>query len=142
MSRNHPNEPFARYADDAVVHCRSEAEAEQLKAELQERFAEVGLELHPTKTRIVYCKDSNRTESYSNMSFDFLGYTFRPRKAVNKNGGYFVSFSPAVSGKAQTAIREKLHEMHLVRRTDLALEEIAHRINPLLRGWLNSMILT
>ncbi len=136
MSRNHPNEPFARYADDAVAHCRSEAEAEQLKVGLQARFAEVGLELHPTKTRIVYCQDSRRRKSYSNMSFDFLGYTFRPRLAMNKNGEYFVGFAPAVSARAQTAMRQKLHELHLVRRTDLALEAIARRINPLLRGWI------
>ena len=136
MSRNHPDEPFARYADDAVVHCRSEAEAERLKAELQTRFAEVGLELHPTKTRIVYCQDSNRKGSYPNTSFDFLGYTFQPRRAMSKKGVYFVSFAPAVSRKAQTAMRQKLHEMHLVRRTDMALEEIARRINPIVRGWI------
>lgn len=136
MSRNHPDEPFARYADDAVVHCRSEAEAERLKAELGERFAEVGLELHPTKTRVTYCRDSNRKGSYPNTGFDFLGYTFRPRFAQSKDGRYFVSFSPAVSHKAQTAFRQKVHELHLVRRTDLALEEIARRINPILRGWI------
>ena len=136
MSSNHPDEPFVRYADDAVVHCRSEAEAEQLKAELQARFAEVGLELHPTKTRIVYCQDSNRRGSYPNTSFDFLGYTFRPRLVKSKNGRYFVGFTPAVSAKAQTAMRQKIHELHLVRRTDLALEDLARRINPLLRGWI------
>ena len=136
MSRNHPDEPFARYADDAVVHCRSEAEAERLKAELQTRFAEVGLELHPIKTRIVYCQDSSRRGSYPNTSFDFLGYTFRPRLAVSRSGRCFVSFAPAVSGKAQTAMRQKLHEMHLIRRTDLALEDLARRINPILRGWI------
>ena len=136
MSRNHPEEPFARYADDAVVHCRSEAEAERLKAELQERFAEVGLELHPTKTRIVYCRDSNRQGSCPNTSVDFLGYPFQPRLAQSKDGRYFVSFSPAVSRKAQTALRQKVNEMHLVRRTDLALEDIARMINPIVRGWI------
>ena len=136
MSRNHPDKPFARYADDAVVHCRSEADAERLKAELQARLAEVGLELHPTKTRVIYCQDSNRKRSYPNTSFDFLGYTFQPRQVTNKNGEYFVSFAPAVSRKAQTAMRQKLHEMHFVRRTDLALEDIARQINPIVRGWI------
>ena len=135
MTRNHPNEPFARYADDAVVHCRSEAQAERLKAELEVRFGEVGLELHPTKTRIVYCQDSNRKGSYSSVSFDFLGYSFQPRFAQGKDGRSFVSFSPAVSRKAQTALRQKLREMHLTRRTDLALEDIARMVNPIIRGW-------
>lgn len=136
MVRHHPDAPFARYADDAVVHCRSAAAAAQLHADLATRFAAVGLELHPTKTRIVYCQDSNRTEAHAHTSFDFLGYTFRPRLAINKDGGYFVSFAPAISGKAQTAIRQRLHDLHLARRTDLALEEIARRMNPLVRGWI------
>ena len=136
MVRHHPDEPFARYADDAVVHCRSAAAAAQLQADLATRFAAVGLELHPTKTRIVYCQDSNRTEAHAHTSFDFLGYTFRPRLAINRDGGYFVSFAPAISGKAQTAIRQRLHDLHLARRTDLALEEIARRMNPLVRGWI------
>ena len=134
MARTHPSEPFARYADDAVVHCRSAAEAERLKAALQDRFAEVGLELHPTKTRIVYCRDSNRTGSYPHTRFDFLGYTFQPRLAQSKDGRSFVSFAPAVSRKAQTALRQKLQAMHLVRRTDLALEDLARLINPIVRG--------
>ena len=135
MSRNHPDEPFARYADDAVVHCRNEAEAEGLKAQLEERFAEVGLELHPTKTRIVYCQDSNRKKSYPNTSLDFLGYTFKPRLSQSKEGKYFVSFSPAVSRKAQTALWQKLYDTHILRRTDLNLEEIARVVNPIIRGW-------
>ena len=96
----------------------------------------MGLELHPTKTRTVFCKDSNRKESYSNTSFDFLGYTFGPRLIRDRNGKYFVGFTPAVSGKAQTAMRQRLHDLHLVRRTDLAIEEIAQMINPILRGWI------
>ena len=135
MARTHPAEPFARYADDAVGHCRSAAEAERLKAALQARFAEVGLELHPTKTRIVYCRDSNRTGSYPHTRFDFLGYTFQPRLAQSQEGRYFVSFAPAVSRKAQTALRQKRQAMHLVRRTDLALEDLARLINPIVRGW-------
>ena len=136
MARNHPNKPFARYADDAVVHCQSEAEAEQLKAELQARFAEVGLELHPTKTRVAYCRDSNRKGSYPNVRFDFLGYTFKPRFARSKDGKHFVSFGPAVSQKAQTALWQKLHKRHLLRRTDMALEDLARIINPIIRGWI------
>ena len=136
MARNHPEQPFARYADDGVVHCRTEAQAEGLKAELVQRFAECGLELHPTKTRVVYCQDSNRRKKHENISFDFLGYGFRPRLSMNKTGGYFVSFAPAVSSSAQKAMRETMHEWRLVRRTDTTIEEIARRINPIVRGWM------
>ncbi|WP_207953465.1 reverse transcriptase domain-containing protein [Paenibacillus agricola] len=86
-----------RYADDAVIHCHSKMAAEQLKAELEERLRECGLELHPVKTRIVYCKDDNRRLDHSEIAFDFLGYTFRPRRAKNREGTYFISFIPGAS---------------------------------------------
>src|SRR6266852_1136577 len=79
MARTHPDLPWCRYADDGLVHCRSEQEAIALKAELYARLAACGLELHPTKTKIVYCKDGKRQGTYPNVKFDFLGYCFRPR---------------------------------------------------------------
>jgi len=136
MVRAHPDKPLARYADDAVVHCRTEADATGLKADLEQRLAECGLELHPDKTRVVYCKDSNRGESHPNTSFDFLGYTFRPRPAKSKSGAYFVSFAPAVSRKAQTAMQEEVHSWRLYRRSGSNLMDLARRVNPVVRGWI------
>ena len=92
--------PFERYADDAIVHCRTEVEAQQVRAAIAARLRECGLELHPEKTKIVYCKDDDRRRTYPNEKFDFLGYTFRPRRSKNRKGKYFINFSPAVSDKA------------------------------------------
>jgi len=97
MERNYPRNPFCRYADDGITHCRTEAEAKLLLKALDARFKECGLELHPEKTKIVYCKDDDRVGDYPNISFDFLSYTFRPRRAKNRYGKFFVSFLPGVS---------------------------------------------
>src|SRR5437763_7008446 len=99
MRREHPDIPFERYADDAICHCRSEAQALELRQALEKRFADCKLQLHPQKTKVVYCKDANRPGQYPERSFDFLGYTFRPRLASNHHGERFVAFIPAVSKK-------------------------------------------
>ena len=137
MGREHPDLPWCRYADDGLVHCRSEQEAEALKATLQARLAECQLELHPTKTKIIYCRDSNRNGAYPNVMFDFLGYCFRPRKAENKRTGkLFCSFAPAASPSALKSMREKIRDLEIRRRTDVSMGDIARKINPLLRGWI------
>jgi group II intron reverse transcriptase/maturase len=137
MQREHPDLPWCRYADDGLVHCRSELEAEALKATLQARLVECQLELHPTKTKIVYCRDSNRNGVYPNVMFDFLGYCFRPRKAENKRSGkLFCSFAPAVSPSALKSMRETIRDLEIRRRTDVSMGDIALKINPLLRGWI------
>ncbi len=137
MGREHPDLPWCRYADDGLVHCRSEQEAEALKATLQARLAECQLELHPTKTKIIYCRDSNRNGAYPNVMFDFLGYCFRPRKAENKRTGkLFCSFAPAASASALKSMREKIRDLEIRRRTDVSMGDIARKINPLLRGWI------
>ena len=100
MRRKYPTIPFERYADDAICHCQSEAQALEFRQALEQRFAECKLQLHPQKTKIVYCKDANRSGQYPERAFDFLGYTFRPREAVNRNGKRFTAFLPAVSKKA------------------------------------------
>ncbi|WP_240479541.1 reverse transcriptase domain-containing protein [Pseudoalteromonas rubra] len=105
MQKYHPQLKWCRYADDGLVHCRSEAEAKQMLAVLNQRFSECGLALHPDKTRIAYCKDGKRKGRYEHISFDFLGYTFRPRVVKNsKRNSIFVSFTPAVSKSAQKAM--------------------------------------
>jgi RNA-directed DNA polymerase len=94
MATHHPSLPFERYADDILCHCHSEAQARDLWRVLEQRFADCGLELHPEKTKIVYCKDDDRRGHSPNEKFDFLGYTFRPRRSKNRWGKYFVNFSP------------------------------------------------
>ena len=90
--------PLSEYADDAVIHCKSKQEAENIKASLKERLKEVGLELHEKKTSIVHCWDSKRKKTKGEKrSFDFLGYTFCPRPAKNKKGEMFIGFLPAIS---------------------------------------------
>ena len=137
MTRTHPGLPWCRYADDGLVHCRSEQEAEALKAELQARLAECGLEMHPTKTKIVYCKDGKRKGRYSNVTFDFLGYQFRPRMVrSSRNNELFCSFTPAVSPSALKAIRSTVRDLNIRQRTQRSLDDIASMLNPLLRGWI------
>ncbi len=138
MARNHPDCPFERYADDAVVHCKTRQQAEVVLAGIAVRMAEVGLRLHPDKTRIVYCKDSNRRGEHEHTSFTFLGYAFRPREARNsKDGGYFTSFSPAISPEALKAKSDRLRELRIHRHTNLSLAGLARWLNPIVAGWMN-----
>ncbi len=137
MDREHPDKPFARYADDAVVHCKSKEDAEGLRNSLGKRLMECNLELHPTKTRIVYCKDDHRKGNYPEDKFDFLGYTFRPREARSKYGILFTSFIPAVSNKAKKAIQQAIHDWRLHLMSDKTLDDISRMYNPKIRGWAN-----
>jgi group II intron reverse transcriptase/maturase len=137
MRRNMTSCPFARYADDAVAHCRSERQAERVKELLDERFAACGLELHPKKTRIVYCKDSNRRGEHPVTQFTFLGFTFRAREAVSPRGVHFTSFLPGVSREAQQRMRQQIRDWHLSRQTQGTLAEFSAGYNATLRGWWN-----
>jgi RNA-directed DNA polymerase len=138
MARTYPDLPWCRYADDGLIHCRNEQEAHALKAALQARLRECCLEMHPTKTRIVYCKDGKRRGGYPSIKFDFLGYCFRPRWVRNsRNNSFFCGFNPAVSPSALKSMRAKIRELGFRSRTELSLAELAERINPLLRGWIN-----
>ena len=137
MVREFPDIPWARYADDGIAHCVSLKQAEYLLSKLKERFVKCGLELHPDKTKIVYCKDDDRKGNYGNTSFDFLGYTFRPRGAKNKYGKYFTSFLPAISDKAKKAIRKKVRGWKLQLKPEKSLQDIANILNSQIWGWLN-----
>ena len=136
MDREHPDCPFERYADDGVIHCNSEHQARNLLASVAERLGALGLELHPDKTKIVYCKDASRRGNFEHTSFDFLGYTFRGRRARGPRG-LFVSFSPAMSNKAKQAIGKKIRDWHLNRRSGTDLSGLAWEINAQVRGWIN-----
>jgi RNA-directed DNA polymerase len=135
MARACPAVTFERYCDDVVVHCRSKARAEFIRDKIAARLAECGLELHPVKTRLVYCKDSGRSGSFEQEQFTFLGYTFRPRLAKSRAGHFFVSFSPAVSREALTRIRRTIRGWRIHRRSDMTFAEIVDHINTYVAGW-------
>jgi group II intron reverse transcriptase/maturase len=137
MQRTNPTCPFARYADDAVVHCRNRKQAEQVMRSIALRLAECGLTMHPEKSQIVYCKSSGRNASYPHVQFTFLGFTFRPRRAVNSQGRRFTSFSPGVSVDALKRMRKEVRGWRIHRRTATTLAELAKQYNPVLRGWWN-----
>ncbi len=137
MVKEFPSIPWTRYADDGIAHCVSLKQAKYLKRRLQERFIAYGLELNLEKTRIVYCKDDDRKGNHEHTSFDFLGYTFRPRLAKNKCGKFFVSFLPAIGEKAKKAIRKEVRSWKLQFKTDKDLWDIANMFNKKIQGWIN-----
>jgi len=137
MVREFPTIAFERFADDAVIHCVSERQARFVRDALARRLVDVGLELHPDKTRIVYCKNSNRRGTYENVSFVFCGYTFRPRKTANQNQRVaFTGFLPAVSPGKLSEMSRRAASWRLHRRVNLTLDDLAAEVNPVLRGWL------
>ena len=137
MQRSHSNSPFARYADDAVVHCRTLTQAEELMQSIASRLEECELTMHPEKSKIVYCKDSYRRGNYQQVQFTFLGFTFRPRRAHSKHGRVFTSFLPGVSKDALKAMRQKVRGWRFHRQTSAKLVELAWQCNPTIRGWWN-----
>jgi group II intron reverse transcriptase/maturase len=137
MAREHPGVPFERYADDAVVHCVNRGQAERLVWAIGDRMSQVGLRLHPDKTKIVYCKDSNRRATYEHTAFTFLGYTFRPRAARHeRQRKTFTSFAPAISKEALKKISVTVRRWRLDRKTGHTLADLARWINPIVRGWM------
>jgi RNA-directed DNA polymerase len=137
MRKTHPAVPFERFADDVIAHCASEGQAQVVKRSIEARLKRCKLEPHPDKTKIVYCKDDDRRGTYPHEKFDFLGYTFRPRRSKNRWGKYFINFSPAVSNQAATKMRQTMRRWRLHLRSDKALDDLARMWNPVLRGWIN-----
>jgi RNA-directed DNA polymerase len=136
MAREFPTIQFERYVDDAVVHCVSKAQAVMVARAIASRMVEVGLRLHPDKTRIVYCKDGNRQGSHEHTAFTFLGYTFRARGARTRTGKVFTSFAPAISKEALKKISVTVRRWRLDRKTGQTLVDLARWINPIVRGWM------
>jgi RNA-directed DNA polymerase len=128
---------FCRYADDGVIHCKSREQAAFVLRQLAERFRQCGLELHSEKTHIVYCRDINRPAEFPTTQFTFLGYTFRPRKAVDKYGRVYVNFAPAVSRDALRVMRQTIQGWHLQLKCDKQIDDLSRMVNPVLRGWMN-----
>ena len=138
MEREAPAVQFERYADDIVIHVNSQEEAEKLKARLQIRLEECKLRLNPDKTCLAYCKKSKRQGNHSNVSFTFLGYLFKPRSAVCKTSGqFYTNFLPAVGGKGKSKIRDRIKRTKILTTTQIEIEEVAKRLNPIVQGWCN-----
>lgn len=136
LAKYHPNAPFERYADDSITHCRTREEAERLRDAISQRLAACGLELNLQKTKIVYCKDDDRRGSHEHEKFTFLGYEFRPRRAKNYKGKFFISFLPAISDKAARNIREEMRRWKIHLRSDKKIDDLARMFNPMIRGWV------
>ena len=137
MMKQFPTIPWERYADDGVTHCTSLKQAKYLQRRLEERFKQCGLELNLEKTKIVYCKDDDRKGNYPNITFDFLGYTFRPRHSSSKYGKFFTNFLPAMSEKAKKAIRKEVRGWKLQLKVDKDLWDISNMFNKKIQGWIN-----
>ena len=137
VRRELPSIPFCRYADDGLLHCRSRRQAEYVMKRITDRFRECGLEIHPDKSSIVYCQDRNRTEQHQRISFDFLGYTFRPRRCVDRRGHVHPNFLPAISRPSKKEINRTIRGWHLQLKNEKTLSDLSRMFNPVLRGWLN-----
>lgn len=132
-----PKVPFCRYADDGVLHCQSKRQAEEVMKRISVRLRECGLEIHPEKSRIVYCKDNNRRGEYEDISFDFLGFTFRPRRCVSSTRGIHPNFLPAISRASKKEINRQIRGWHIQLKNDKTLQDLSNMFNPVLRGWYN-----
>jgi RNA-directed DNA polymerase len=138
MRREFPSVLFCRYADDGLIHCKSKKQAVFVLARLTERLMEVGLEIHPEKSRLVYCKDKNRKGGeLETVSFTFLGYTFQPRRCVNGKGIVHPNFLPAVSRDAKKAMHRKIRSWHMQLANDKEIDDLSRMFNPILHGWKN-----
>lgn len=137
MEIHFPGVLFARYADDLVIHCISEKQANIILSAVRKRLSECFLDLHPTKTKIIYCKDNWRNGTYKVTNFNFLGYTFRPRMVKTKYGNIMTAFTPAIGDKVRKIIQERIRNWKIHLLSHAEIEEIACSINPVLRGWLN-----
>jgi hypothetical protein len=136
MRSTHPDVPFERYADDIVAHCKTEKQAQQVLESIKLRLARCRVEVHPAKTRIVYCKDDDRRGRHPEEKSTFLGSTFRPRRSKNRWGKFFVNFTPAVSNDAAKKMPQEMRRWHVNLRSDKAIDDLARMWNPVLRGWI------
>lgn len=138
LEKSHPSVKYVRYADDAILHCRSKQQAEYVLRNLNKRMGACGLELHPEKTKLVYCKDYRRQESHSTVKFDFLGFSFQPRTTMSKKTGkLFLGFDCAISISSKKRIAEKMKELDIPHLTHRSIVGVAQFLEPYIRGWVN-----
>ena len=132
-----PKIPFCRYADDGLLHCVTKRQAEFVMTQIVRRFQECGLEIHPSKSRIVYCRDTNRRGNHDHISFDFLGFTFRPRRCVSEKRGVHPNFLPAISRASKKEINRQIRSWHMQLKNEKSIRDLSNMFNPVLRGWRN-----
>jgi len=138
LEQTHPTVSYVRYADDAILHCRNKAQAEEVLETLKERMQSCGLELHPEKTKIVYCKDYRRQENHETVKFDFLGYSFQPRSTMSKRTGkLFLGFDCAISIGSKKRIADKMKELNIDHLSHKSIVGVAKFLEPYIRGWIN-----
>jgi len=137
VRRKMPSILFCRYADDGILHCKSQQQAEYVLQAIGQRFQECGLTIHPEKSGIIYCKDQNRHDEFERISFDFLGYTFRPRRCVDRQGIVHPNFLPAISNSSKKAITQEIRSWHIQLKNDKSLKDIAEMFGAELRGWIH-----
>lgn len=132
-----PEVKMVRYADDMIVHCRTEREAEFLLDKIRKRLARCGLRVHPEKTKIVYCKKSGRALEGKPVQFDFLGFSFLPMITRLKRGGFFLQYDCKMSRKSKSRILKDLRDMELHKKSRSNIQDLAIQLNPKIRGWIN-----
>ncbi len=137
LEKNYPQLQFVRYADDAIIHCRYQAEAEKVLSAIKQRMLDCGLEVNERKSKIVYCKNANRKGTYKVVKFDFLGFTFQPRPTSTRAGQMFLGFDCAISTKSKKKITEVFCKSNFQRQTESDITRIAEEFNPRIRGWIN-----
>ena len=138
LSIKYPEISFVRYADDAIIHCRTQSEAEVVLKAIGDRVSECKLQLHEKKTKIAYCKDYRRKEKFENVKFDFLGFSFKPQSMKSKlNKGMFLGFDLSISKASRSKIVDEIRKTNLHRWTTARIEDIAEVLNPKIRGWIN-----
>ena len=138
LDQTHPAVRYVRYADDAVLHCKSKLQADYVLRNLSKRMKECGLELHPEKTKLVYCRDYRRQGDYPTVKFDFLGYSFQPRTAKSKRDGkLYLGYDCAISIGSRKRIAGKMRELDIEHLTHKSIVGVAKFLGPYIRGWIN-----
>ena len=138
LEQAHPTVSYVRYADDAILHCRNKAQAEEVLETLKERMLSCGLELHPEKTKLVYCRDYRRQENHETVKFDFLGYSFQPRSTMSKRTGkLFLGFDCAISIGSKKRTADKMKELNIDHLSHKSIVGVALFLEPYIRGWIN-----
>ena len=133
MEKEHPEKPFERYADDIVVHCKTEKQAKFVKAMIEKRMKSCKLELHPVKTKIIHLR--GESESKYPRSLDFLGFSLRLQMVETKVGKKLMP-TVVISQKSKNSIYAKLrslkiHEMHT------SIYGVSKKLSPIIRGIMN-----
>ena len=140
MDITHSNMVFERYCDDIIIHTRSKEQSEFILDKVKERLSQFNLSVNTDKTKIVYCYRTARgfkASKQTDCSFDFLGYTFKPRQCESQSGERFWGFGAGISIKSQTKILQVIRQLRLPLRTTNSVQTIAAYLRPKILGWIN-----